>query len=156
MPQGSVLGPFLFSLYINNITNIHLSEGTKLSLYADDILLYKDASVWNVFDLQNDIDKLQSWSFENKTKFNEAKCKYMIISRRRLATDFLPTLFLNSQPLELVKSYKYLGVTLTSDLTWTLHIKQATVKARKVIGMLYIYRCFQIQKRHAVRFLHCC
>ena len=77
VPQGSVLGPR--TTLLNDITHIHLSEGTRLCLYADDILLYKDiVTNDDVLDLQNNIDKIQLWSVENAMKFNETKCKYNI------------------------------------------------------------------------------
>ena len=55
-----------------------------------------------------------------------------IISKRRRAKEPYPTLTLGGQSLELVNSYMYLGVTVTSDLSWSLRIQQASVKARKV------------------------
>ena len=67
-------------------------------------------------------------------KFNETNCKCVVISKRRRAKDPYPTLILGGQSLELVNSYKYLGVTVTSGLSWSLHIQQASVNA---IGMLY-------------------
>ena len=127
---------------LNNYTSmilliyIHLSEGTRLCLY--DILLYKDiVTNCDVLDLQNDIDKIQLWSVENVMKFNETKCKCMVISKKRRAKEPYPTLILGGQSLELVNSYKYLGVTVTSDLSWSLHIQQASVKARKVIAEMF-------------------
>ena len=59
VPQGSVLGPLLFLIYIDDITSLQLSEGTKVSLYADDMLLYKPISSDNDYvELQHDIDQV--------------------------------------------------------------------------------------------------
>ena len=59
VPQGSVLGPLLFLIYIDDITSLQLSEGTKISLYADDMLLYKPISSDNDYvELQHDIDQV--------------------------------------------------------------------------------------------------
>ena len=63
VPQGSVLGPLLFLIYINNITELHCSEQSRLSLYADDILLYMPSSSECSFsEIQQDIDHLFDWS----------------------------------------------------------------------------------------------
>ena len=63
VPQGSVLGPLLFLIYINDVTNIELTPGTLLSLYADDMLLYKQINSLNDYtDLQTDINKISSWA----------------------------------------------------------------------------------------------
>ena len=72
--QGSFLGPLLFLIYIDTIPTLHLSEGTKLSLYADDILLYKIISSRdNYVHLQYDIDQVYGWSAANLMTFNASK-----------------------------------------------------------------------------------
>ena len=87
VPQGSVLGPLLFLLYVNDVNDVALSEGTKLILYADDILLYrriyteKDYAV-----LQQDVDSLGVWSLLNHLSFNPVKCKFMVFSRKKVKT----------------------------------------------------------------------
>ena len=106
VPQGSVLGPLLFLIYIDDITSLQLSEGTKVSLYADDMLLYKPISSDNDYvELQHDIDQVHLWSRKNGMQFNITKCKCMLLSRKR--TSAPPALYLNTQPMEVVQSYKY-------------------------------------------------
>jgi len=62
VPQGSVLGPLLFLIYIDDVTTCNLTVGSKLSLYADDMLLYKPIRVdGDYVDLQSDIDSLNNW-----------------------------------------------------------------------------------------------
>ena len=71
VPQGSVLGPLLFLIYIDDITSLQLSEGTNVSLYADDMLLYKPISSDNDYvELQHDIDQVHVWSRKNGMQFN--------------------------------------------------------------------------------------
>ena len=85
VPQGSVLGPLLFLIYINDITLLHLSRGTKLSLYADDMLLYKEITAeMDYTELQNDVNIVHHWTIINVMKFS--KCKYMILSRKKLSS----------------------------------------------------------------------
>ena len=80
VPQGSVLGPLLFLIYINEITQIPLNNGTHLLLYADDILLYRRINNdSDYYLLQQDIDTMETWLLQNYLQLNAAKCKYMTI-----------------------------------------------------------------------------
>ena len=112
VPQGSVLGPLLFLIHINDVTNIELSPGTHLSLYADDMLLYKQINSLNDYtDLQTDINKISSWADANYLEFNTNKCKTMILTRKSKPGSF-PPLQLKNLSLEQVESYKYLCITI--------------------------------------------
>ena len=82
VPQGSMLSPLLFLIYIDGITSIPLSDSSML-LYADDLLLYRGIQDTHDFSrLQQDINCLHHWIKENDLQFNAAKCKYMIVSRK--------------------------------------------------------------------------
>ena len=137
VPQGSVLGPLLFLVYIDDVSNILLSDGSILNLYADDMLLYKSMkSSEDYSHLQLDIDCNSDWVRRNNLMLNPTKCKAMTISRKR--NSVYPTQFLlNGIRLEQVETFKYLGVLLSSDLLWSAHIDSICTKARKVIGLLY-------------------
>ena len=79
VPQGSVLGPLLFIVYVNDITMTPLSDGT-MSLYADDILLYRPIyTPTDYHHLRGDVHNLCTWTDRNSLKFNANKFKYMII-----------------------------------------------------------------------------
>ena len=137
VPQGSILGPLLFLIYIDSISQIHLSNNSKLVLYADDILLYKTISEACDFScLQEDVNCIDFWSSSNAMTFNVSKCKQMLLSRKRNPTTPTPML-LNGEPLEVVNSYKYLGFVITFDLSWSSHINYICSKAKKMLGMLY-------------------
>ena len=75
VPQGSVLGPILFIIYVNDLLNIDVRTGNKTHLYADDVLLYKTISSTSDYeDLQRSIDCVSTWSYENFLNLNQAKC----------------------------------------------------------------------------------
>ena len=117
VPQGSILGPLLFLIYIDDITHANISEASKIVIYADDILLYRPiSSKEDYVALQSDIDALSNWTTRNFMTFNTTKCKFMLISRKR--SHYVPTtpLSLNGCILEKVPSFKYLGMIISSDL----------------------------------------
>ena len=81
VPQGTVLGPLMFLLFINDI---HENLDSTLRLFADDALLYRSINTMNgTIILQNDIDKLVSWSKTWQMQFNVTKCHTMKISRKK-------------------------------------------------------------------------
>ena len=137
VPQGSVLGPLLFLIYIDDVTTCNLTVGSKLSLYADDMLLYKPITVdGDYVDLQSDIDSLNNWVSSNHLDFNTSKCKFMLITRKKKPSH-PPPLRLQSSGLEQVESIKYLGLLFSSDLSWAQHIDAICAKAKKMIGLCY-------------------
>ena len=85
IPQGSILKPLLFIVYINDSTTVPLSDGSML-LYADDSMLYHPIHAIDDYDhLQQDINncKLCTWTNNNLLQYDSTKCKYMIISKRK-------------------------------------------------------------------------
>ena len=108
VPQGSILGPLLFLIYINDLTDITFSEGSKLVLYADDILLYKPILSHDDFNaLQTDVNLIQTWADSNNMTCNTTKCKVMNISRKRRPLFPLHPIQLEEFNLESVQEYKY-------------------------------------------------
>ena len=106
--QGSVLGPILFLLYINDLPN---SLSSKVRLFADDAIVYREINLLqNCLELQNDLNKLMAW------EFNPSKCEILSVTRKKSATAYDYTL--HGHTLNRVKSTKYLGLTITSDLNW--------------------------------------
>ena len=138
VPQGSVLGPLLFLIYIDGVGTISLSPESERVIFADDLLLYRHISTPREFlFVQDDITNIEDWSTANYLTLNPCKCKYMIVSRKRapLLPEF--TLMLSGQVLDQVDMYKYLGILLNKDLSWSPHIDAICTKVRKIHGVLY-------------------
>ena len=87
--------------------------------------------------LKGDIDKVGLWSCTNFLKLNQAKCKYMIISRKRIPSVPSSPLLLEGHPLDQVNIFKYVGVLLSHDLSCSEHVQFICSKARKLLGLLY-------------------
>ncbi len=141
---SSVLGPLLFLIYINDLMNLDLSEGFSLVLYADDILFYRPvASVADFAALQSDVNMIQTWTSSNFMSCNESKCKVMHVSRERSPLSPTIPILLNGSVLETVTTFKYLGLLISSELSWSKHIQNISSKARTLLGLLYrrYYKC---------------
>ena len=131
VPQGSILGPLLFLIYVNSITEVTISPLARCILYADDVLLYCPFNSQSDYAmLQNDINAISECSDGHYLTLNAAKCKYMILSRKRARSDPILPLALNGTALDKVVTFKY-------NLSWSNHISNACTKARKVLGLLY-------------------
>ena len=138
VPQGSVLGPLLFLIYINDSVDSAVKEGNCITLYADDMLLYKIINNPQDFIcVQQGIDNMGCWVTGTNLQLNPAKCKTMIVTRHRTRAVPVPKLKLYGQALERVFEYKYLGVTLSINLSWSPHVKKIVAKTRRLTGMLY-------------------
>jgi len=125
-------GPLLFLFYINHVSFLSLSDGSKLTMYADDILLFKPIRYQDYYNLQDDINTIHLCI---RSSFLTSKCKDIIASRKKHPCIPLIGLFLGAEIMERIESYCYLGVHVTSNLTWTEHNSQICTKARKLVGI---------------------
>ncbi|CAH1273383.1 Hypp5110 [Branchiostoma lanceolatum] len=132
VPQGTVLGPLLFLLYINDLPN---SVDSHVRLFADDCLIYRTISKpSDAQALQSDLDALSEWQNRWLMSFNPSKCHILHITRKKHPT--LTQYSLCGEALTGVKSHPYLGVQLSDDLRWDTHINHATSKAGRVLGVI--------------------
>ena len=83
------------------------------------------------------VNQIEQWSANNFLSFNTSKCKYMIVSWKRNPSLPESQLQLSGSLLERVERYKYLGILITSDLSWSPQVVSVCSKARRVFGLLY-------------------
>ena len=124
VPQGSILGPLLFLLYINDIVD---NSQSQVRLFADDtsIFLIVDNAIESADILDRDLNTITSWSNKWLVSFNSQKTKTMVISRK-VNKPHHPSLVMNNQKLEDVKFHKHPGVTISDDGSCNKHIELVT------------------------------
>ena len=143
IPQGSVLGPILFVLYINDMPE-SIENNSTVKMFADDSKLYKRTDGANgASDLQKDLDKLYEWSNKWLLKFHPEKCKVLSLGNR--PPEDIPTLHLYSQhpnrtleeiPLQETISEKDIGVFIDNKLSFKDQINTKTTKANTIMGII--------------------
>jgi len=126
VPQGSVLGPLLFLIYINNLPS-------NCRLFADDALIYNSSENFQM--LTQDLKFLENWCLHWQMNFNTSKC-YHIQFGKSQPPGRLSKFVLNGQALATVSSHSYLGVELQQNLRWNNHIDSITNRATQRIAML--------------------
>lgn len=132
VPQGSVLGPLLFIIFINDIS-YELKNSTLL--YADDCKLY--SAINNLDDclnLQKDLQQINTWCDKNKLHLNINKCKYMTFTRKLNPIEF--TYVLNDVHLARCTQFKDLGVIFDSKLTFCHHINDIVTSSYRNLGFI--------------------
>ena len=132
VPQGSVLGPILFLVFINDLPEC-VSSCTRL--FADDCVLYREINSAADCDiLQQDLAHLEEWEQKWGMDFHPDKCSILRVHRKR--DPLLHNYSLKGHILASEQHTKYLGVLISQDLTWTTHINTMVKKANSVLGFL--------------------
>lgn len=133
VPQGSILGPLLFTLFINDI--VHCFINSECLLYADDLKIFRTVSnLQDALLLQADIDRLSSWCDSNCLSLNVSKCFCMSYSKCK--TKFMFNYNIDNCPLQYVDYISDLGVIFDPGLTFQLHINQIIPKSLSVISFI--------------------
>ena len=135
VPQGSVLGPLLFILYINDITSV--VRHSNIRLFADDTCLFieVDDRVETVSKLEGDLLNIEQWADKWLVSFAPEKTKSLTVSNKRDSNQN-PVIHFKNHIIEEVQSHTYLGLLFTSKLSWNMHINNVEQKARKRLNML--------------------
>lgn len=137
VPQGSILGPLLFIVYVNNLCSI--PDSPKLIMYADDTNIFFAGS--SISQLEKSVNtylnKLSSWIKLNKLRLNASKTKYILFAPINKPRNISLSVSFEGQTLEQVKVQKFLGVWFQEDLSWNEHINKLAADLSRSVGCMY-------------------
>ena len=137
VPQGTILGPLLFIIYINDLIN-NCSKGSKLYLYADDAKIFKHiVKDEDVVILQEDVHEVKEWADINLLKLNIIKCKVLSYGKSaNINSDYYIKCDDVLHKLEKLDSITDLGVVFDNQLKFDLHINEKVKKAYSILGII--------------------
>ena len=135
VPQGSILGPTIFILFLNDITE-GLSPGTNITMYADDTKIWRRInSADDHWILQRDIGHLLDWANNNRMTFHPDKCKVLaVLNGQNLDVNFLYKI--SDKIIEYTNLEKDLGIHINGKLNWTEHCEILYSRANQRLGLL--------------------
>ena len=127
VPQGSMLGPLLFLLYINDIV---VGIESSIRLFADDTSLYIEVHdpIAAADCLNRDMSRISEWADRWLVSFNPSKTEALLFTRNTNRHQHPPILF-NGQSIDEVTTHKHLGIFLSADCSWASHFEHITTKA---------------------------
>ena len=146
VPQGSHLGPILFIVFINDLQK---EVECPTEIYADDTLIYHEENVKNgktqkthELSLQTAVRNAERWASTWHGKFGFEKTKIITVQGQRkksaeaTMSNSLPTIFIEGKEIQQVSSHRHLGVVLSSQLRWSVHLRSVLLSASKRAGLL--------------------
>ena len=133
VPQGTILGPILFLIYINDLPDRVLSS---IKLFANDTKVYRELSDVTVDSLmlQSDLDQMSNWARMWQMTFNPDKCEVMRITHHRDTS--VPTYNFFGKPLKVVHKSKDLGIIMSNNLKWSDQVNSTVNKANRILGLI--------------------
>ena len=137
VPQGSVLGPLLFLIYINDLEK---NIKSNIKFFADDTMLFSVVKnpVISANDLNHDLNIIHQWAYQWKMEFNPDPTKQateVLFSCKKTNTNH-PQILFNGTVVEKVQEQKHLGLTLHSNLSFEKHLNEKIIKAKKNVGII--------------------
>ncbi|KAL0152385.1 hypothetical protein M9458_052108, partial [Cirrhinus mrigala] len=152
-PQGCVLSPLLYSLYTYDC--VATTSSTTIIKFADDTVVVGLISDNNETAYLKEIRNLENWCQRNNLLLNVSKTKELIVDFSTKQERNYQTPIINESPVERVNSFKYLGVHITQDLSWSWHINTVVKKARQRLYHLRRLRDFRLPSKVLRNFYSC-
>ena len=140
VPQGSILGPILFLIYINDLVNV--SDRCKYVIFADDTtLLFADKNILLLHNkLKHDLELIKQWIIDNKLSLNISKTNLVFFTNRSDNSEF-PPVAIENKTVQQVPYTKFLGVFVDEHIKWKTRIRSECMKlSRASGGILYRVR----------------
>ena len=131
IPQGSILGPVLFTIFINDLPG---EVNSFCKIFADDTKIYDKSMNFNRF--QEDLNHLQNWSDKWNLYFNVEQCKVLRVGKNNPERDYNVKMKGVNRPLQKCEEEKDLGVIFDKDLSFDTHIQKSINKANQMIGLI--------------------
>lgn len=139
VPQGSILGPDLFKIYIDDIARLNLKG--SIQLYADDAVIKYSTNTENELriNIENDLKILDVWITKHKLSINIKKTKILLLGNKLYNVD---KFYFKSKAIETVNNFNYLGLVIDKKLKWTEHIQHVISKISPMLFLLRRLRKF--------------
>ena len=137
VPQGSILGPLLFLIYVNDLPDCHLAS--DIILYSDDTVLYYSSKSVSALEhhINADLGTVSEWFYRILLTLNISKCNFVIFgSTQKLNRIQGISVKVEGTSIERTQSFKYLGVTLQHSMSWADHVDAISMKINQRIGLI--------------------
>jgi hypothetical protein len=137
VPQGSILGPLLFLIYINDLANV--TSNLFMFMFADDTNVFLSGKNLNDLEtiMNNELKLLYEWLCSNRLSLNVSKTHFMVFSPTRKKPVQIPSLKIENSEITRVMHTKFLGVILDDKLSWNQHVSYIKGKISKSLGIMY-------------------